>query len=111
MARTEMIPEHHSAVQHLWYGHGQIPKKSDFEYSWKAVKAVAAADGELSEPERRHLLGRMCTILTPPDVGELVMQYDERSETPEQLLARIAVPFINGICRTTHGRSVASPLA
>ena len=84
--------EHVSAVQHLWYGHGHVPDRSDLEFSWKAVKAVAARDGVLSEPERLHLLGKMCAILTPPDVIEEVMRFDARSEPPERLLARVQVP-------------------
>ncbi len=92
MATSEIIPEHISTVQHLWYGHGHVPGKSDFEFSWKAIKAVVAADGRLSEPERLHLLGKMCAILTPPDVVEVVMGFDEHAETLAQLLARIDVP-------------------
>jgi tellurite resistance protein len=92
MHPSELIHEHVSAVQHLWYGHGNVPSKNDFEFSWKAVKAVAAADGELSEAERLHLLGKMCAILTPPDIVEVVMTFDEGSEAPERLLARVNVP-------------------
>jgi hypothetical protein len=92
MGDSEMKSENVAAVQYLWYGHKNVPKKSDFEFSWKAIKTIAALDGRLSEPERLCLLGKMCAILTPPDVVDLVMQFDEQSETPEQLLARIDVP-------------------
>jgi hypothetical protein len=92
MPIDERIPDHVAAVRRLWYGHGYVPSKSDLEFCWKAVKAVAAGDGLLSEPERLHLLGRMCSILTPPDVIEEVMRYDERSESAQGLLARIRVP-------------------
>lgn len=92
MPTSDFIPEHVSAVQNLWYGHGHVPNKSDFEYSWKAIKAVAAGDGVLSEPERLHLLGKMCAILTPPDIVEAVMRFDEHSEKPERLMAKILVP-------------------
>lgn len=84
--------EHVSAVQHLWYGHGHAPHKRDYEFSWKAVKVVASGDGELSETERLHLLGKMCAILTPADVVELVMEFDEHLESPERLLAGMNVP-------------------
>ncbi len=45
MAHAEMIPEYIAAVQYLWYGHTNVPKKSDYEFAWKAVKAIAGAMG------------------------------------------------------------------
>lgn len=79
-------------VQHIWYGHTNVPAPSDFEFAWKAVKAVAAGDGVLSEPERQFLIGKMCAIATPEDVVERVMAFDEHSQTPASLLDLVGVP-------------------
>lgn len=87
-----MKSEYIGAVQHVWYGHTNVPHDSDFEFAWKAVKAIVAGDGVISEAERLHLVGKMCAILTPQDVVERVMSWDERSEAPAALLAQVGVP-------------------
>lgn len=92
MVDTKLPKDYVGALQLLWYGHTNIPQKADFELAWKAVKAVAAADGKLSEPERLSLLGKMCAIGTPLDVVETVMKWDEHSEKPAALLAKVGVP-------------------
>jgi hypothetical protein len=92
MGSSDLKPEYVGAIQHLWYGHQNVPRKSDFEYAWKAIKVAAAADGELTDTERLHLLGKMCAIGTPPDVVEMVLSFDETSTTCEALLYRIDVP-------------------
>ena len=92
MPDTQISPEDIAAVQYLWYGHKNVPKRSDFEFSWKAVKAIASADGELSDAERLALLGKMLAILTPPDVVDEVMQYDARAHAPHELLAHVDIP-------------------
>lgn len=84
-----MKREQVSALHHLFYGHDNVPGKKDFENAWKAVKAVAAGGGVLSEPERQCLLGRMSAIGTPSDVVDQVMAWDERSQRPEVLLAHV----------------------
>jgi hypothetical protein len=53
---------------------------------------VAAGDGVLSDVERERLLGKMCSILTPPDVVQEVMRFDEHSAAPERLVQNIRVP-------------------
>jgi hypothetical protein len=83
--------EYNSAVQFLWYGHRNVPKPGDYEHALKAVKAMAMVDGELSVREQVRLLGKMCAILTPPDVVEAVMKFDG-SESPADLLARVDIP-------------------
>jgi len=80
------------AVQHLWYGHQNAPNSSDYEHAWKAIKAVAACDGDLSEPERLYLVGKMSAIATPPDVIEKVLAFDEGSSAVTALLDGIQVP-------------------
>jgi tellurite resistance protein len=85
-------PEHVGAIQYLFYGHQNVPKKSDFEHAWKAIKVVAAADGQLSEIERLHLVGKMCAIGTPGDVVQAVLDFDVRFATCEALVAGIDVP-------------------
>lgn len=83
---------HAGAVQHLWYGHQNAPNSSDYEHAWKAIKAVAACDGELSEPERLHLVGKMTAIAAPPEVVEKVLAFDETSGRVTALLEGIQVP-------------------
>jgi hypothetical protein len=92
MAELAMRPEYIGAVQYLWYGHQNVPKTSDFEFSWKAIKAIASADRDLNPEEQRILLGKMLAILTPPEVVETVMRFDARAESPHELLARVDVP-------------------
>lgn len=92
MGSSELKPEYVGAIQHLWYGHQNVPRSSDFEYAWKAIKVAAASDGQLTERERLHLLGKMCAIGTPADVVEKVLEFDETSTTCEALLYRIDVP-------------------
>jgi hypothetical protein len=89
---SELPRESVAALQHLWYGHQNVPERSDFEHAWKAVKSVGACDGNLTEAERLHLLGKMSAIGTPSDVVEMVMAFDEHSGTPEELVAGIEVP-------------------
>lgn len=89
---TEHPAEHVSAVQFLWYGHRNVPKPSDFAHSWKAVKTVAAADGELTVREQVRLLGKMCAILTPPDVVNEVMEFTAGEAPLTELFAGIDVP-------------------
>ena len=89
---SEHPAEHVSAVQFLWYGHRNVPKPSDFDYSWKAVKTVAAADGQLTLREQVRLLGKMCAILTPPEVVGAVMEFAPRSASVVDLVAGIDVP-------------------
>ena len=84
--------EHISAVQFLWYGHRNVPKPSDFEHSWKAIKTVAAGDGQLTVREQVRLLGKMCAILTPPDVVPLVMEFEPGEAPVSELFAGIDVP-------------------
>ena len=88
----ELPREYVAALQQLWYGHPNVPRKEDFEHAWKAVKSVGACDGNLSDTERLHLLGKMCAIGTPADVVEMVMAFDEHSGTPEELVRGIDVP-------------------
>ena len=80
------------AVQHLWYGHQNAPNSSDYEHAWKAIKAVAACDGQLSEAERLYLVGKMSAIATPPDVVRSVLAFDEGSSAVSALLDGIQVP-------------------
>ena len=89
---SEHPAEHISAVQFLWYGHRNVPKPSDFAYSWKAVKTVAAADGELTVREQVRLLGKMCAILTPPAVVGEVMEFTPGAASVAELFAGIDVP-------------------
>ena len=89
---SEHPAEHISAVQFLWYGHRNVPKPSDFAYSWKAVKTVAAGDGELTVREQVRLLGKMCAILTPPDVVTEVMEFTPGAASVTELFAGIDVP-------------------
>jgi hypothetical protein len=84
--------EHISAVQFLWYGHRNVPKPSDFEHSWKAIKTVAAGDGQLTVREQVRLLGKMCAILTPPEVVPLVMEFEPGAAPLTELFAGIDVP-------------------
>lgn len=92
MASTELSQEGVAALQHLWYGHENVPSRSDFEHAWKAVKVVAGSDGPISPQERLFLLGKMAAIGTPADVIDTVMAFEEQSLTCEALLARIQVP-------------------
>ncbi len=89
---SEHPAEHVSAVQFLWYGHRNVPKPSDFAYSWKAIKTVAAVDGQLTVREQVRLLGKMCAILTPPDVVGAVMEFAPGSASVVELFAAIDVP-------------------
>lgn len=89
---SEHPAEHVSAVQFLWYGHRNVPKPSDFAYSWKAVKTVAAADGDLTVREQVRLLGKMCAILTPPEVVGEVMDFTPGDASVAELFAGIDVP-------------------
>jgi hypothetical protein len=84
--------EHVSAVQFLWYGHRNVPKPSDFAHSWKAVKTMAAADGDLTVREQVRLLGKMCAILTPPDVVTDVMEFTPGTTPVSELFEGIDVP-------------------
>ena len=84
--------EHISAVQFLWYGHRNVPKPSDFEHSWKAIKTVAAGDGQLTVREQVRLLGKMCAILTPPEVVPLVMEFKVGDAPLTELFAGSDVP-------------------
>jgi hypothetical protein len=86
--------EHVSAVQFLWYGHRNVPKSSDFEHSWKAIKTVAASDGELTVREHVRLLGKMCAIATPPEVVPEVMAFTPGSVPVTELFAGIDVPDV-----------------
>ncbi len=92
MAPAELSHEQVAALQQLWYGHQNVPKRSDFEHAWKAIKAVGTGDGQLTDTERLHLLGKMCAIGTPPDIVDVVMAFDEHSASPESLVAGIDVP-------------------
>jgi tellurite resistance protein len=92
MSEQALKPEDIGAIQYLFYGHQNVPKKSDFDHAWKAIKVVAAADGQLSETERLHLLGKMASIGTPADVVAAVMDFDVRFATCEALVAGIEVP-------------------
>ena len=83
---------HAGAVQHLWYGHQNAPNSSDYEHPWKAIKAVAACDGQLSDAERLYLVGKMTSIATPPDVVKKVLAFDEGSSAVGALLDGIQVP-------------------
>jgi len=89
---SEHPAEHVSAVQFLWYGHRNVPKPSDFDYSWKAIKTVAAGDGQLTVREQVRLLGKMCAILTPPEVVGAVMEFVPGSASVTELFAGIDVP-------------------
>ena len=89
---SELPTEYVAALQQLWYGHQNVPRRSDFEHAWKAVKSVGACDGSLSENERLYLLGKMCAIGTPSDIIDQIMAFDEHSGTPESLVAGIDVP-------------------
>ena len=84
--------EHISAVQFLWYGHRNVPKPSDFEFSWKAIKTAAAGDGQLTVREQVRLLGKMCAILTPPEIVPVVMEFEPGEATVAELFAGIDVP-------------------
>lgn len=92
MASSEMPNDQVAALQHLWYGHRNVPSQTDFENAWKAVKVVAGADGPMSDDERLYLLAKMAAIGTPRDVIETVMGFDEQSTTCEALLGKIQVP-------------------
>jgi hypothetical protein len=84
--------EHISAVQFLWYGHRNVPKPSDFEFSWKTIKTVAAGDGQLTVREQVRLLGKMCAILTPPEIVPVVMAFEPGEADVAELFARVDVP-------------------
>ena len=84
--------EHRAAVQHLFYGHKSIPLTANLELCWKAVKSVAVGDGVVSEGERLCLLGLMCATLTPPEVVERVLEWDEHSAKPSVLLGELEQP-------------------
>lgn len=84
--------EHVSAVQFLWYGHRNVPKPSDFDYSWKSIKTVAACGGQLTVREQVRLLGKMAAILTPPEVVGAVMEFEPGSAPLAELFAGIDVP-------------------
>ena len=86
--------EHVSAVQFLWYGHRNVPKPSDFEHSWKAIKTVAASDGELTVRELVRLIGKMCAIATPPEVVTAVMEFTPGSVSLTELFEGIDVPDV-----------------
>jgi tellurite resistance protein len=88
----EMSVEQVAALQHLWYGHQNVPRKTDFEHAWKAVKVVAGSNGQVSDEERLYLVGKMAAIGTPSDVVQMVMDFDEQSTTCEALLGGIDVP-------------------
>lgn len=83
---------HAGAVQHLWYGHQNAPNSADYEHAWKAIKAVAACDGQLSDAERLYLVGKMTAIATPPGVVRTVLAFDEGSSSVGELLDGIQVP-------------------
>ena len=106
-----MKREQVSALQHLFYGHGNVPAKKDFECAWKAVKAVAAGRKRLSAPKLQCLLGRMSAAGTPPEVVDHVMAWDERSERPAALLAHLSGPaegrLLTGAWILYEGLSVA----
>jgi len=89
---SELTREQVAALQHLWYGHQNVPRRSDFVHAWRAVKSVGACDGQLTDAERLYLLGKMCAIGTPTDVVDEIMAFDEHSGTPEELVAGIDVP-------------------
>jgi len=89
---SELTAEKVGALQHLWYGHQNVPRHDDFLYAWRAIKSVGACDGQLSDAERIYLLGKMCAIGTPTDVVEAVMSFDEHAGTPAELIAGIDVP-------------------
>ena len=84
--------EHVSAVQFLWYGHRNVPKDSDYEHSWKAIKTIAAGDGQLTVREQVRLLGKMCAIMTPPEVCALVLDFEPGGASVAELFAGIDVP-------------------
>jgi hypothetical protein len=92
MATPDMGVDQIAALQHLWYGHQNVPSRSDFEHAWKAVKVVAGSNGQVSDEERLYLLGKMSAIGTPADVVQMVMDFDEQSTTCEALLGGINVP-------------------
>src|SRR5688500_11672121 len=89
---ADQDPGYAGAVQHLWYGHQNAPNRSDYEHAWKAIKAVAACDGQLSDAERLYLVGKMSAIATPPDIVEKVLAFDEGSSAVSALLDGIQVP-------------------
>ena len=92
MAANGVPTEYVAALQIFWYGHQNVPRRSDFENAWKAVKSVGACDGQLSDAERLYLLAKMCAIGTPPDVVEAIVAFDEHSGAPEELVGGIDVP-------------------
>jgi hypothetical protein len=87
-----MTSEHHQAVQHLWYGDARVPAPGELEVAWKAVKAIAAGDRVLSEPERLCLVGRMSALGTPPEVMAGVLAWNEQSMKAADLFAQVPVP-------------------
>ena len=92
MGGTDLGPEYAGAVQHFWYGHQHAPSRSDYEHAWRQVKAIAAADGRLTDDERLYLLGRMCAIGTPTDIVDGVMAYDESAGRGQAAVDGINVP-------------------
>lgn len=84
--------EYVSAVQFLWYGHRNVPKPSDFENAWKAVKTIAAGDGELGVREQVRLIGKMCAIAMPPEVVANVVAYTPGEASLADLFAGVDVP-------------------
>ena len=106
---SELTREQVAALQHLWYGHENVPRRSDFVHAWRAVKSVGACDGQLTDTELLYLLGKMCAIGTPSDVVDEIMAFDEHSGTPEELVAGIDVPeAVRWVaCQAFHSPTVA----
>jgi tellurite resistance protein len=92
MGRPDLHAEYSAAAHHLWYGSRFAPDRRAAELSWKAVKAIAAADGHLSEPERLRLLGKMCAVATPSEVIAEVLRFESHSASAVELLAQIGAP-------------------
>jgi hypothetical protein len=88
----ELSPEHVGALQQLWYGHQNVPTRTDFLHAWRAVKSVGACDGAITDEERLYLLGKMLAIGTPGDVVAEVMAFDEHAGTPAELVGGIDAP-------------------
>ncbi|MBI4950892.1 MAG: hypothetical protein HY908_02585 [Myxococcales bacterium] len=81
---------HLSPVQHFFYGHARVPAETDLLDAWKAVKATVAAGGPLDRSARFCLHARMCATGAPPGLVSEVLTWNEASERPKALLARIA---------------------
>eukprot|EP00593_Proboscia_inermis_P000271 CAMPEP_0171294476 /NCGR_PEP_ID=MMETSP0816-20121228/2987_1 /TAXON_ID=420281 /ORGANISM="Proboscia inermis, Strain CCAP1064/1" /LENGTH=184 /DNA_ID=CAMNT_0011766365 /DNA_START=188 /DNA_END=742 /DNA_ORIENTATION=- len=83
-----------SSIQHLWFGHSNLPKDEDFSFAYKVAKCVAAVDG-LHEMEAYRLKSRMAAIGAPSHVIEEVEAFDVSSVTAKEmfdLFSKVDVP-------------------